>query len=155
MTTTALLIAALLGVQQTDPQPDGMGRGCGFTPGSDRLFEIVVGRFESEKPLPIADQYGQSVRIDGRWTHPDQTPHGAVAGRAWIEAHPTITVRGREYQRHGLPLVFGIGELRWFAEIDGRAATVEPFAQTPEVLYVLTEPTSCGFQPYRLPEPKA
>lgn len=155
MWTAALLLSALIGAPQTPAKvpgfhPQSVRSGCGFTSGARELFSIEVGHFNSEDRIPVADEYGQSVRVEGRWTHPDQSPHGGAAGRAWIEAHPTISFNGRDYERSGLPLVMGMNEVSWVAEVDGRAVTSLALARAPAVLYVLTEPTSCGFQRYEL-----
>ena len=144
----ALAFAALLGAQQTAPEPDFLGRGCGYTPGANALSEVVFGNFDSDRRFPFADQYGRSVRIDGRWTHPDRTPFGDAPGAAWVAAHPTITVMGHEYHRDSLPLVMGITEVNWIAEVDGRAVTAEPFSGVPDRVFVLTEPLGCTFQRY-------
>ena len=154
MSTTVLLIAAVLGAQQSGPQPEHLGRGCGYTSGAAALAELEFGNFDSERRYPFADQYGRSVRVAGQWTHPDQTPWSDARGEAWAEAHPTITVGGRQYQRDGLPWVMALNESRWIAEVDGRAVTAEPHSGVPATVYVLTQPLGCTFQRYRLPEPK-
>lgn len=148
MMIAALALAALIGAPQTAPEPDYLGRGCGYTPGANALSEIVFGNFDRDRRFSFADQYGRSVRVDGGWTHPDQTPFSDAPGAAWVAARPTINVKGHEYQLDGLPMVMGINEVRWIAEVDGRAVTAEPFPGVPERVFVLTEPLGCTFQRY-------
>lgn len=150
MMIAALALAAVLFGPQDVPQPEYLGRGCGYIPGAKALIEIELGNFDRDRRFPFADQYGRSVRIDGRWTHPDQTPFSDAPGPAWVEAHPTITVKGHVYRRDSLPMVMGISEVNWIAEVDGRAVTAEPFSGVPDRVFVLTEPVGCTFQRYTL-----
>lgn len=154
MTITALALAALLGVQQhTAVQqsahlPDRVREGCGYESGSRRLIPIEVGVFLSGNP-PFANPEGHSVRIDGRWTHPAQTPYPEGRSRGWYRTNEPITVGGRNYVKYGLPRVLGRDEVVWFAEHDGLAVAAEEGQTEPEVVYLLVEPANCGFQPYQ------
>lgn len=135
-------------VRQPAYNPDSVREGCGYVAGTDHLFRIEVGLFFDGEP-PFADQYGQSVRVNGRWTHPDQSPYPDGRSRPWYRDNEPITVRGLDYVKYGLPRVLGLNEVEWFAELDGLAVTAEPGATEPEVVYVLIDPAGCGFQPYQ------
>ena len=134
--------------QQPVYQPERIREGCGYVAGTDHLFPIEVGLFYDGDP-PFADQYGQSIRVNGKRTHPDQSPYPPGRGRAWYRDNEPITVGGREYVKYGLPRVLGLNEVEWFAELDGLAVAAEPGATEPEVVYVLIDPAECGFQPYQ------
>lgn len=128
--------------------PDRVRAGCGYTPGAAAITSIEVGVFFDDDP-PFADEQGQSVRIDGRWTHPDQSPYRHGRSRSWYVNNEPITVRGRGYVKYGLPRVLGLDEVVWFAEHDGLAVAAEAGVPRPEVVYVLVDPAGCGFQPYQ------
>ena len=131
-------------------QPDRVREGCGFTAGSDSLVPIVVGLFFESDP-PFADVHGQAVRVGTRWVHPDQAPYATGASRAWFRNNDPITHDGRRYVKYGLPRVFGIDEVEVIGEHDGLAITSGGADADPSSasLLVLSEPASCGFQPYR------
>lgn len=154
MMISLLALAVLAGAPQTAPaqepvyKPERIREGCGYVAGTDHLFPIEVGLFWDDEP-PFADEQGQSVRINGRWTHPEQSPYRQGRGRAWFVNNEPITVRGRDYVKYGLPRVLGLDEVTWFAEHDRLAVAAEPGATQPEVVYVLVEPANCGFQPYQ------
>ena len=154
MMITALALAALIAVQpQTaarslDETPERIRQGCGYVAGTDHLFPIEVGVFFDGDP-PFQDQYGQSVRVNGRWTHPDTSPYTLAPMAPWLRDNLPITVAGREYVKYGLPRVYGIEELEWCAELGGLAVAAEPGVADPEVVYVLVQPAECGFQPYQ------
>ena len=134
--------------QQRVYKPDRVRDGCGYVAGTDHLFPIEVGLFFDGEP-PFADQYGQSVRVNGKWTHPDQSPYPDGRSRPWYRDNEPITVGGRDYVKYGLPRVLGLNEVEWIAELDGLAVAAEPGATDPEVVYVLVGPAECGFQPYQ------
>ncbi len=134
--------------QQPVYKPDRIREGCGYVGGTDHIFAIEVGVF-FDGDAPFANQEGHAVRINGRWTHPEQSPYGHGRGRTWFRDNEPITVRGREYVKYGLPRVLGRDEVTWFAELDGLAVAAEAGVTEPEVIYLLVEPTNCGFQPYQ------
>ena len=151
MIITALTLALLTGqqaAQQPVYKPDRVREGCGYLSGSRTLIPIEIGLFYDDEP-PFADEYGQSIRVGTRWTHPHQAPYADGRTRSWYRDNEPITVRGREYVKYGLPRVLGLNEVEWIAEHDGLAVAAEPGASAPEVVYVLVEPASCGFQPYQ------
>ena len=133
--------------QQPVYKTERVRAGCGYVTGTDHLFPIEVGLFFDDEP--IADDYGQSVRVNGRWTHPDQSPHADARTRPWYRDNEPVTVGGRDYVKYGLPRVLGLNEVEWFAEFDGLAVVAEPGETAPEVIYVLVGPAECGFQPYQ------
>ncbi|MBF0664485.1 MAG: hypothetical protein IR159_02885 [Brevundimonas sp.] len=133
---------------QTAYQPERIREGCGYVPGRDRLFPIEIGLFYDGDP-PFADHYGRAVRVNGQWTHPDQSPYPDGRTRPWYIDSEPITVRGRDYVKYGLPRILGLNEAEWFAELDGLAVVAEAGAADPEVVYVLVDPADCGFQPYQ------
>lgn len=133
--------------QQPIYKPERVRPGCGYVTGTDHLFPIEVGLFFDDEP--IADHYGQSIRVNGRWTHPDQSPYADARTRPWFRDNEPITVRGRDYVKYGLPRVLGLNEVEWLAEFDGRAVVTGPGETAPEVIYVLVSPAECGFQPYQ------
>lgn len=155
MMITALAVSALLGLQQPPAarqvvyQPDRIREGCGYVAGGRALIPIEVGVFYDSDP-PFADLYGQAIRVNGQWTHPDQSPYPGGASRAWYRDGGPISVAGRDYVKYGLPRVLALNEVVWFAEHDGLAVAAEPGATVPEVIYVLAQPADCGFQPYQL-----
>lgn len=157
MITALVLAAALAGApqqtanpagQRPAAQPDRIREGCGYVAGTDHLFPIEVGVFFGDEP-PFANTDGYSIRINGRWTHPERSPYGHARGRRWFVRNEPITVGGRSYVKYGLPRVLGRDEVAWFAEHDGLAVAAEAGVREPEVIYVLVEPANCGFQPYQ------
>lgn len=154
MILTALAFAALAAAQQKPAvplpayAPDRVRAGCGYVAGTDHLFPIEVGVFLQDEP-PFADRFGQSVRVNGRWTHPDHSPFTVAPMTDWRRDNLPITVAGREYVKYGLPRVLALDEVEWVAELDGLAVAAEPGSDDPEVVYVLVQPAECGFQPYQ------
>ena len=154
MMITALAFAALLGAQQPPAaqqpvyKPESIRSGRGYVAGTDHLFPIEIGLFYDDR-LPFADSHGQSVRVNGKWTHPEQSPYTAAEIPAWYRGNEPITVGGHAYEKYGLPRVLGLDEVEWFAELDELAVAAEPGQTEPEVVYVLVEPANCGFQPYQ------
>jgi len=154
MMITALAFATLLGAQQPPVAqqpvyaPESIRAGCGYVPGTDHLFPIEIGLFYDDEP-PFADSHGQSVRVNGKWTHPELSPYTAAEIPAWYRDNEPITIDGREYEKYGLPRVLGIREVEWIAELDRLAVAAEPGQAAPEVVYLLVEPANCGFQPYQ------
>ena len=154
MMITALAVSALFSLQQAPAaqqpvyKPESIRAGCGYVAGTDHLFAIEIGLFYDDEP--IADHYGQSVRVNGRWIHPDQSPYPSGRERTWYRDNEPINVGGREYVKYGLPRILGRSEVEWFGELDGLAVVAEPGTTEPEVVYVLIDPAECGFQPYQL-----
>lgn len=132
---------------QPDYKPERVRAGCGYVTGTDHLFPIEVGLFFDDEP--IADHHGQSIRVDGQWSHPDQSPYADARTRPWYRDNEPITVGGRDYVKYGLPRVLGLTEVDWLAEFDGLAVVAEPGETDPEMIYVLVGPAECGFQPYQ------
>lgn len=154
MMFTVLALAALAGapqppsVQEPVYAPERIREGCGYVAGTDHMFPIEVGLFY-DGDLPFADQFGQSVRVNGRWTHPERSPYTRAPMTAWYRDNLPITVGGREYVKYGLPRVLGLEEVEWIDELDGLAVAAEAGNAEPEVIYVLVQPAECGFQPYQ------
>ena len=154
MMITVLALAALAGAQQPPSAqepvytPERIREGCGYVAGTDHMFPIEVGLFYDGDP-PFADQFGQSVRVNGRWTHPERSPYTLAPMTTWYRDNLPITVGGREYVKYGLPRVLGLEEVEWIDELDGLAVAAEPGNAEPEVIYVLVQPAECGFQPYQ------
>ena len=157
MIAALVLAAALAGApqqtanptgQQPVYKPDRIREGCGYRPGDTALTPIEVGVFFDGDP-PFANREGHSIRIDGQWTHPDQSPWPDGRARDWFRNSDPIMVDGRRYVKYGLPRVLGRDEVEWFAEHDGLAVAAEAGLTDPGVVYVLVEPANCGFQPYQ------
>jgi len=157
MTITALVLAAVLAGapqqtanpagQQPVQTPDRIREGCGYQAGATAITPIEVGVFFDG--APFANREGHSIRINGQWTHPEQSPFPDGRSKAWFIQNEPITVRGRSYVKYGLPRVLGRDEVAWFAELDGLAVAAEAGIEEPEVVYLLVEPANCGFQPYQ------
>ena len=130
--------------------PDRVRAGCGYVPGSSSLIPIEVGLFFDGDP-PFADVHGQAIRVGTRWMHPDQAPYPTGASRSWFRDGDPITFEGRRYVKHGLPRVYALDELELVGEHDGLAVATGGLlpGQSEPTLFLLSDPASCGFQPYR------
>jgi hypothetical protein len=154
MNLAALALAMLLIGPQVakEPvhQPDRVREGCGYLTGANTLIPIEVGLFFEGDP-PFADAYGQAIRVGTRWMHPDQAPYPTGASRSWFRDGDPITFEGRRYVKHGLPRVYALDELELVGEHDGLAVLTGGLlpGQSEPTLFLLSEPASCGFQPYR------
>jgi hypothetical protein len=78
---------------------------------------------------------------------PDPTYRGAAALR-WYGDGETVTIGKRSYAKYGLPRVLGPGEVVLHATARGAPFYRVPDVAEPEILYLLTDPAGCEFQPY-------
>jgi hypothetical protein len=153
MIAALAVAAALSGLPQQTANPAGqqpvyIREGCGYRPGAATITAIEVGVFFDGDP-PFANREGHSIRINGQWTHPDQSPFPDGRSKAWFVQNEPITVGGGSYVKYGLPRVLGREDVTWLAELDGLAVAAEAGLEEPEVVYLLVEPANCGFQPYQ------
>lgn len=135
----ALLAAAV-------PPPPGeqtwQGKLCAHDPGRNVLVAAdtyytygaaKVWVIRSDKLLPVS---------------PDRLPAGK--NKPWYVGNEPVTLNGKAYVKYGLPRVLGAGELK--PRPVGLKDSV-PFYEASEsygveVLYLLTQPVGCEFQPY-------
>ena len=155
MMIAALTLAAALALppaQFAQPEPDRIGNGCGFIPGSDRLIPVLYAVFYDDAP-PYADQFGTAYSTRLGWGSLADTPFTSAMDRDWFIRNEEITINGATYAKWGLPRVYGMDELAFLAEHDRvgvfRDAGDDEAGETPDSVFVMIRPAGCELQPYR------
>ena len=155
MIIAALTLAAALTLppaQFAQPEPDRVGTGCGFIPGSTRLIPVLYAVFYDDAP-PYADRYGRAYSTRLGWGSLADTRFTSAEGRDWFVDNAEITINGASYAKWGLPRVYGMDELAFLAEHDSvgvfRDAEDEDAGETPDNIFVMLSPAGCELQPYR------
>lgn len=154
MTITALALAASLALpsQFAQPEPDRIGTGCGFVPGTTRLVPALYAVFTDDPPA-YADKYGVAYSTRLGWGSLADTRFTSAEGRDWFEGAEEISINGASYVKYGLPRVYGAEELAFLAEYDSvgvfRDSGDDDAGETPDRVLVMLRPAGCELQPYR------
>ena len=77
-----------------------------------------------------------------------QPGHTGASAQRWYINGDQVTIRGKVYEKYGLPRVLYGDEVRLFAPYKGGFFYAEKSSSDPEVLYLLTRLDGCEFQPY-------
>jgi hypothetical protein len=80
---------------------------------------------------------------------PDSSYRGPGALPWYVNSEP-VTVGGRQFTKYGLPRVLAPTEVGLLASSQGGPFYAVPGVAAPEIVYLLTDPASCEFQPYQL-----
>ena len=152
MLTSSFLLASLMvaaGQSVSSYPADQTLKGCGYSVDAGGLAVVRWGVFLDSQP-PFADINGFSVQIGEEWVHPDKSPFRRGQGRAWFDKDEQIDFKGGRYAKDGLPMVFGLDEVKHTGEFDGlpvaEGSALSP--QAPGTILILVDPAGCGWQRY-------
>jgi hypothetical protein len=119
---------------------------CAYRAGS-RRFEMVMARTATVRFGGAYRTEGVIV-VDGRDISREDAGITYARGHPWYDAGEPIRIRGRTYQKYGLPRIVSLNELEFFAEHDGVGVGVERGDQSHDVIYLIDTSLECAFQPY-------
>lgn len=88
------------------------------------------------------------VEVDGRPVLIEDAGFSVASSRDWFINREAIPFGGREYETYGLPRVLGTDEVALVGEYDGVGLFAATGDTDPYVLYVISTPQNCHFQPY-------
>lgn len=150
---TAAAALALPPVQFAQPEPDRIGNGCGFLPGSTRMIPVLYAVFYGDDAPAYVDENGVAYSTRLGWGSLADTPFTSALDRDWFVGNEEITINGATYAKWGLPRVYGFDELAFLAEHDRvgvfRDAGDDDAGETPDRIFVMLRPAGCELQPYQ------
>jgi hypothetical protein len=103
-------------------------------------------------PAPSSEVIGKAAAapaVTSCVAMPDAGYQGAGSLQWYIDSE-TVEVGGSRFAKYGLPRVLGPGEVEYVATARGGLFYGEAGVGKREVLYLLTVPAGCEFQPYAI-----
>lgn len=116
---------------------------CTYTPGAGRIEMAMVKAWVVNHRMD-----GVIVRNDRELTR-EEAGLSYADGRPWYESGEALTIRGRRYEKYGLPRIVSPYELEYVAEHDTVYVGAEEGDTARDVVYILTSGLECAFQPYQ------